>query len=730
MHTQLLTLFGCAKPRRIWRNLLILFFSVLGAGTGHATHMVGGEIIYKCLGNDSFLITLNVFRDCYNGVPPFDNPASIGIFDQNWNYIEQYLVPYTSDDTLDVTLTDPCLQAPPDVCVHRSSYSFKAYLPFRAGGYNLVYQRCCRNQLIRNIIDPEGTGASFVARITERSLQLCNNSAYFRQWPPVAICINQPINFDHGAIDPDGDSLVYRLCVPQSGATSQEPIPQPPFAGPYAPVFYVAPVYSVANMLGGIPLTIDIKTGLLTGTPNRLGNYVVGVCVEEYRNGVLISSTNRDFQYNVADCGAVIAEFTAPALVCDQLTVNFDRTSSANVGTLWYFDWPRTNLSSMASSPSFTYPDTGNYRVALIVNPGLPCTDTSFVNIRLQKSFVVSDFEVTKGICDSTGLKLDVLNLASDTVFGIRSVQWDFTAPDGSKIDILTFDPSLKLKQGGNYILSLISLSKNGCSSIRTDTIMVELPDFSNLQTDLLVCLGQSVALYPQALIGQVYQWTPALYLDNATKGNPICTPLKDAVYQVKTNHPVSGCPGSTSVDVSVINVQKGSATATPPVISLGKTSNLSYQGAFVPTSIRWSPAVTLSDPNSLTPIARPTETTTVYTAIAQTIGGCADTVQVTVLARNDQCIEPFVFIPTGFSPNNDKINDDFGPEGIQIEEVYWAVYDRWGEFIFQSSSMSNRWDGTYQGVTLASDTYGYYIKARCVGGGVYEKKGNVSLLR
>jgi hypothetical protein len=43
-----------------------------------ATHMVGGEINYRCLGNNQYEIMVTVFRDCDTGVPWFDDPASIG----------------------------------------------------------------------------------------------------------------------------------------------------------------------------------------------------------------------------------------------------------------------------------------------------------------------------------------------------------------------------------------------------------------------------------------------------------------------------------------------------------------------------------------------------------------------------------------------------------------------------------------------------------------------------
>ncbi|MGB1216978.1 MAG: hypothetical protein ACPG5P_03835, partial [Saprospiraceae bacterium] len=96
---------------------------------GNATHIVGGELNYKCLGNDEYEISLTVFRDCYNGNPNayFDDPASIGIFDINNQLINslgedgQLLIDLIEDDTLEPVLFDSCLVVPPDVCVHTTT---------------------------------------------------------------------------------------------------------------------------------------------------------------------------------------------------------------------------------------------------------------------------------------------------------------------------------------------------------------------------------------------------------------------------------------------------------------------------------------------------------------------------------------------------------------------------------------------------------------------------------
>ena len=116
---------------------------------------------------DQYEIELTVFRDCFNGVPFFDDPAHVGIFDINHNLVQTVAlngvlnIPFTFDDTLDPALIDPCLSIPPNVCVHVTTYVDTITLPFLPGGYNIVYQRCCRNVTIQNIVEPDATGATY-----------------------------------------------------------------------------------------------------------------------------------------------------------------------------------------------------------------------------------------------------------------------------------------------------------------------------------------------------------------------------------------------------------------------------------------------------------------------------------------------------------------------------------------------------------------------------------------
>ncbi|MFN5237092.1 MAG: hypothetical protein ACK5FV_08000, partial [Bacteroidota bacterium] len=165
-----------------------LFWAVLVClpGTIHATHIVGGEITYRCLGGQTYQVQLTVYRDCYNGRPPFDDPAIVGVYENDTDFLFRKLeLAYDeqTNDTLPIILNNPCLVGPPNVCVHKATYTGTVTLPYRPDGYTLIYQRCCRNQLIRNIPAPLNTGISFTASISGESLLGCNTSASFVNWP-------------------------------------------------------------------------------------------------------------------------------------------------------------------------------------------------------------------------------------------------------------------------------------------------------------------------------------------------------------------------------------------------------------------------------------------------------------------------------------------------------------------------------------------------------------------
>jgi hypothetical protein len=197
-----------------------------------ATHIVGGQLTYRSLGKNYFEVTIVFRRDCQFGAKdaPLDNPALLGVFYEKDNQ-KAYKIGYDgvvpmkllSNDTLEESIDQVCLNNFEKVCVHQAIYRDTVYLPYddsHPGGYILAYQRCCRNKTLTNIEDPLNTGATYTVLISEATIiGNGNSSPVFRDsFPPLYICSGKQFNFNHFATDSDGDSLVEkRILFPQEG---------------------------------------------------------------------------------------------------------------------------------------------------------------------------------------------------------------------------------------------------------------------------------------------------------------------------------------------------------------------------------------------------------------------------------------------------------------------------------------------------------------------------------
>ncbi|MGQ0827457.1 MAG: gliding motility-associated C-terminal domain-containing protein [Bacteroidota bacterium] len=403
--------------------LTILFSSI--PFFSYSTHIIGGELNYRCLGNNLYEVKLRVFRDCNKASnADYDATAAIGIFDVNNVLVTTLYINFPGATVIPPTIAqqNPCVKVPLNTCVEVAEYIGTVTLPPIAGGYQLVYQRCCRNGTINNINNPGGQGATYTATIPGPALN-CNSNPVFTKMPPLFVCADNPLLFDNSATDAEGDSISYSICTPFNGANSGPSMPQPPNPPPYNFITFKAP-YTAANPMGGIPLTINPTTGLLTGTPNTLGQFVVGVCANEYRNGVLLSTTKRDFQFNVLSCepdvAAAAAAFTSD---CVNHTVTFTNNSTGSATYQWNFgDLTTTTDVSSLTNPTYTYPTPGTFTVTLIAfsTAGNACNDT------------LKDFIVVVDTCLPCGMTLAVSKVDAScspsspcSVTPISTSQWN-----------------------------------------------------------------------------------------------------------------------------------------------------------------------------------------------------------------------------------------------------------------------------------------------------------------
>lgn len=285
---------------------IIMFCTILSSAWLQATHIIGGSMSYNSLGNQAYEIRLEVIRDCIgaNATATFDDPANVGIYDE-FGSLQIQLGQFgqlwmdldlTTIDTISLPSETEVCDYSGQVCVERAMYIDTIFLPTSNMNYVLSYQRCCRSLVINNIVDPLESGMTFFTTI---NTEVPNRSPVFNEAFPVAVYANTPFIFDAGATDPDGDSLVYELVNPIPGGTIDEPRPTPSGPPPNEDIPFLLG-YSLDNVLGGnYPLSINESTGEMAAIVSIVGVYQVSYLVKEYRQGILIGSTRREFIFEV-----------------------------------------------------------------------------------------------------------------------------------------------------------------------------------------------------------------------------------------------------------------------------------------------------------------------------------------------------------------------------------------------------------------------------------------------
>lgn len=615
--------------KKIIKSVFCIMLMFVGL-KANATHIVGGFLSYRYISGTTYEITLKVYRDCYTqpgSNPPteFDGtaglpPAYIGIYQNisgGYSFEQQLELTLLSRTTISIN-TNPCLTPPDNVCVEEGIYKSNVTLANPNIAYTIAYGRCCRNGTISNLTPPVGDwGAAYVAVIPTTNL-FHNSSPIFNTVPPSYICKDADLTYNHSATDIDGDSLVYSLCTPFTlGDPTSPTIDHSTGVGipPYGNVTFASP-YSTTDPLGGVPLSIDPTTGLLTGTPNTLGQYVVGICVSEYRNGVLIGTYLRDFQFNVSNCnnptGTIpyISGTYDPAFgygifrnSCNTFNVNFSTITSYNpppTSTPLVYHWDfgvasQTNDTANVLRPNYTYPDTGVYIATLIVTKGSStnsCTDTVRAKV-LVYPYLRSNFQ-NVSVCQDSSIRFT--DLSSSTSVPITRWNWSF----GDATTSVLQNPIKKYTTAGTYNVKLTVTNAVGCSVDTTIPVNIFPVPVANFNVSP-ICIFDSITIN-DASTGNItsYNW-------NFGNGNTSNLKNNKINYTNSGSIPISlivvtdkGCRDTTTKNITV-NPLPIITAANDTTICPNTNALLSASGA---VSYRWTPGGVLNDSTIRNPMA------------------------------------------------------------------------------------------------------------------------------
>ncbi|MEO6610897.1 MAG: PKD domain-containing protein [Chitinophagaceae bacterium] len=596
------------------------------AQTARASHITGGEMYYTYAGMNNGLyqynVTLKLFQRCNSG-RQFPNPAIISVFDKTNNArIGDIVVAISNSETISITDPDPCITNPPQVCYEVAYYSFTVSLPGSPAGYVMASQVNYRIAGITNLAPGyNNIGATYTADIPGTnavSSGPLNNSAHFTGSDLVIVCANNDFTYSFAASDADpGDVLHYFFCgayaSTAAGGGGAIPTNPPPFP-------LVAYDYSSFNETAPLGNTVQINptTGLIRGVAPAQGIYVITVCVEEIRNGVVIATQRKDVQINIADCSIASATLLPEYLLCKVPTITLVNQSNSPliVSSDWEIRDASNNLIGTGNTPSytFTFPNAGNYTVKLVINRGQPCSDSTTSIIKVYPGFAPGFSSA--GVCLNSAVNFTDL---STSVYGsINSWNWDFGELTSVFDASVLQHPSYTYPIAGTKDVRLIVTDTKGCRDTVIQTITIlDKPPLSVAFKDSLICINDNVKL--QAIGSGNFSWSPPVNITNANSATPTVSPPVTTKYYVDLFD--NGCYNRDSVSIRVVNFVTLNVMADTIIC---KADTIQLRVVSDGLQYVWTPALQLIDPAVKNPLAV-TNSLTDYRVTA-IIGGCSAT--------------------------------------------------------------------------------------------------------
>ena len=322
-----------------------------------------------------------------------------------------------------------------------------------------------------------------------------------------------------------------------------------------------------------------------------------------------------------------------------------------------------------------------------------------------------------------------------------EAVQLFGTAPDGltyswegpgAILDGNTLSPTVSV--AGVYELTVLN-TDNGCSSITP----IEVTENTNVITSIspvgddVNCFGPNtgaIAITTNAITGGT---APYLY---SIDGGASFTSQQDFLGLTAGEYDVvvqdaAGCEYDQSITINPA-VDLVLELGDDQVISFGDSLLLSPQTNFDIDVAEWNDTLLMGTTPFVTPL-----NTTSYEITAFDEDGCVTTDFITVFVEKTRP----VYIPSGFSPNGDGINDFFTvyvDADLIVGVKNFNVYDRWGESMYERSDLditqilneTNGWDGTFRNEQMTPGVFVYHLVVEFIDGEEILYEGNITLMR
>ncbi|NCU04909.1 MAG: hypothetical protein GXC73_13065 [Chitinophagaceae bacterium] len=383
----------------------------------------------------------------------------------------------------------------------------------------------------------------------------------------------------------------------------------------------------------------------------------------------------------------------------------------------------RINAGNFVNSNVFSGLSEGTYQLAVTDANG--CTSMISAKVELISELYVNT-EKDKTVCEGSSVQL---------IAASNGTQFSWT-PATSLNNASLQNPLASPLATTKYY---VEVTKGICKATDSVEVKVNSAPVAIAKKDTTICYGQNAVLIGEG--GNEYYWSPGRFLENS-QGNIVAVnnPTTTTTYQLKVTD-LLGCSSLNNASVTV--------TVKPPSKIFAGNDTSVAKGEQLPLLVHdinstgfvyfdWQPATGLNNNRLQNPVAVLSNSIS-YRVIASTIEGCKamDTVRITVFDK------PEIFVPSGFTPNNDGLNDFLKAVPVGIKTFnYFKVYNRWGQVIFSGKDFvvaadqgdrhqrEQDTDVSFKGESQMPGIYQWIVSGTDFKGNVIKKSGTVTLIK
>lgn len=512
------------------------------------------------------------------------------------------------------------------------------------------------------------------------------------------------------------------------------------------PIVTITSSDSLCANVPSLPLTGTVSTGFTTTwTTSGTGGIAVPSSLNTTYNVTTADTTNGSIWIYLETNGGICPvemdsleiQFVAPPVVYAGLDQAFCANAPVPLagtlaGTASGATWTSLGTGSFNPSPNllntFYIPsplDISNGSVDLILTSAaefgcLADDDTITVTYKPEPAAAF----IASSACEGQNVLFTDQSTTTDGF--INSWQYDF----GDTQTSIAADPNHTYTGSGNFIVTLVAGSSNGCFDTIQHTIWVNPepnPNFSNS----FACENEPTDFIDQTFLsfGFITNW--AWDFDNSTGTSSLQNP--SFTFGAEGSYPVtltvtsdSGCVNSVTNNIFVLGGPTADFTVTPvPALALENVFFTDVSGDNSITAWYWDfgdgvggfnqdEIHTYSDGGFYDVILTVTDT-----------AGCQDTAK----QQLQIILEPA--LPTAFTPNGDNENDFFIIRGGPFDAVDFKIFNNWGQLVYSTTDVNHQgWDGTFNGQDAPIGVYTWTYTVIMPGGTEFIEEGDVTLMR